>query len=89
MRILLVGEIYRGAFGDLIYNNLVRLGIETEKINTHDFFKTSFANRVLNKFLKIPHYFGPGVKKLNKMVLKLTLTAWIFPITPSQKLKKT
>ena len=71
MRFLVVGENFKGAFGELIYNNLVRLGIETEKINTGDFFKLSFINRVLNKFLKVPHYFGCGVRKLNKIILEL------------------
>lgn len=70
MRFLLVGEYFKGAYGELIYNNLARLGNEAEKINTSDFFKLSFINRVCNKFLKTNHYFGRGVKKLNKVILE-------------------
>lgn len=70
MRILLVGEIYKGAYSELLYNNFVKLGIETEVINTHNLFKTSLINRVLNKFLKTPHYFGFGVRNINKIVLE-------------------
>lgn len=70
MKILLVGEIYRGAFGELIYNNLIKLGIEAEIVNTHNSFKTSFINKVLNKFLKTPHYFGLGVRNVNKIILE-------------------
>lgn len=70
MKILLVGEIYKGAFGELIHHNLVKLGVDTEIINTCDLFKTSFVNRVLNKFLKTSHYFGFGVRNINKIVLE-------------------
>ena len=74
MKILLVGENFRGAPLESIYNNLVRLGIGTEMINTHDFYKISFINRVLNKFLKTPHFFGFGVRKINKIVLEKAST---------------
>lgn len=70
MKILLVGEIYRGTFDELIYNNLIKLGVETEIINIRNLFKTSLVNRVLNKFLKTPHYFGFGVRNANKIVLE-------------------
>lgn len=53
-----------------ICNNLLKLGVDTEIINTGAFFRTSLANRVFNKFLTTPHYFGAGVKKINKIVLK-------------------
>lgn len=69
MRILLVGTIYRGAFDNLIYNNLIKLGVETEIVDMHNLFMTSFLNRILNKFLKTPHYFGSGIRDINKMVL--------------------
>ncbi|MBI5079276.1 glycosyltransferase [Candidatus Wolfebacteria bacterium] len=69
MKILLVGENFRGAALESIYNNLLRLGIETEIVSTNVFFKTSLANRILNKFLKIPRYFGIGIFKINKIVL--------------------
>ncbi len=52
MRILLVGGIYGSAYGELIYKNLIKSGVETEIIDTHNLFRTSFINRVLNKFLK-------------------------------------
>ncbi len=70
MKVLLVGENSRGAAPELIYNNLIKLGVDAEIININDFFRTSFLNRILNKLLKIPHYFGPGVKKINEIVLK-------------------
>lgn len=70
MKILLVGENARGYALGSIYANLIKLGAEAEMLNTHDYFKTSFANRVLNRFLKTPHYFGSGVKKINKLVLE-------------------
>lgn len=73
MKILLIGENFRGATLELIYNNFIKLGIEAEIINTHDFFKTSFLNRVFNKFLKTPHYFGTEVKKVNEAVLECAL----------------
>lgn len=73
MKILLIGENSKGAFSDLIYNNLIKLGIETKIINTHVFFKISLRNRVLNKFLKTPYYFGSGVRKLNKVILENAL----------------
>ncbi len=73
MKILLVGENFRGAVLESIYNNLIKLGVSAEMINTHDFFKVSFLNRVLNKLLRVPHYFGPGVKKINEIVLRRTL----------------
>lgn len=85
MKILLVGENFRGMLLESIYRNLLRLGVETETVNTHDLFKTSFANRVLNKFLKTPHYFGLGVKKINQIVLERVLTGrfdFIFFIKP-------
>ncbi len=86
MKILLVGENYRGAYSELIYNNLVKLGIKTEKINTGDFFKLSFINRVFNKFFKTPHYFGYGVRNLNKVVLERASSGnfdFIFFIKPT------
>lgn len=70
MKILLVGEFYKGAYNDLIYNNLIKLGIETEKINTGEFFKPSFLNRILNKFLKTHHYFGRGIRNINKVIIE-------------------
>jgi len=70
MKILLVGESFRGAALESIYNNLLRFGVEAEMINTHAFFETSFLNRVLNKFLKTPHYFGREVKEVNKAILQ-------------------
>lgn len=86
MKILLVGEIYKGSYGELIYNNFLKLGIETEKINTGEFFRLSLVNRIFNKFLKTPHYFGFGVKKINKVVLEISLKGdfdFIFFIKPT------
>jgi len=71
MKILLVGENFRGSAEESIYNNLIRLkDVEAEIFSTRELFKTSFINRVLNKFLKTPHYFGKGVKEVNKAVLQ-------------------
>ncbi|MEK9154594.1 MAG: glycosyltransferase [Patescibacteria group bacterium] len=70
MKILLVGENYNGTALESIYNNLIKLNIDTEVLNTHELFRASFTNRVLNKFLKVPYYYGRGVKNINKIVLK-------------------
>ena len=67
MKILLVGEIGPGGAVPLIHKNLLRLGVETELINTHENFAVSFWNRVLNKFLQTSCYFGSGIKKLNNL----------------------
>lgn len=68
MKILLVGENLRGTVLELMQKNLIELGNEVELINTNLFFKTSFLNRIINKLLKTPHYFGAGIYKLNRFV---------------------
>jgi len=70
MKILLVSEIDRGGAGGLIEKNLSSLGVDVVTVNSRDFFKTSFPNRVFNKFLKTPHYLGKGIKSLNKTIIQ-------------------
>lgn len=85
MKILLIGEFFRGAFVEIIHDNFIKHGVEVEKINTHDFFKLSLLNRIINKFLKTPHYFGLGVKKLNKIISEKALSEkfdFVFFIKP-------
>lgn len=69
MKILLVGEDCLG-WPMLILNAFQKLGIEADFINTHKYFKTSFINRVVNKLLPTPYYFGRGVRKVNKAVIE-------------------
>ncbi|MGC9603054.1 MAG: glycosyltransferase [Minisyncoccia bacterium] len=70
IKILIVGEVSLCAPTRLVYDDLLKLGNEPELIDTLKFFKVSLLNRVVNKFLKTPHYFGPGVKKLNRFIIE-------------------
>ena len=69
MKILLVGEDCLG-WPMLILNAFKKMGIEADFINTHKYFKTTLINRVVNRLLPTPYYFGRGVRAVNKIVLE-------------------
>lgn len=70
MKVLLAGIIKKGNSEDFIFNAFKQLNIEVHLVNYDEYFKYSFFNKVLNKFIKTPYYFG--VKLLNKRLIEKT-----------------
>lgn len=68
MKILLVGEMGPGSSVGFMYKNLAAQGVETELIDTHRYFAVSSLNKIINKFLPAPYFFGRAVGDLNALV---------------------
>jgi len=69
MRILLVGEFWKGSASFFTERAFLELGIEVKTINTGDFFSITFINRVINKFRRTPVYLGTA--SLNSHILSI------------------
>ncbi len=60
----------------LIYDNLLKLGVDVQLVNTNQYFTPSLFNRVMSRFfiasglLPTPIYFGSGIKKLNNIIVE-------------------
>ncbi|PIR87911.1 MAG: hypothetical protein COU10_02030 [Candidatus Harrisonbacteria bacterium CG10_big_fil_rev_8_21_14_0_10_45_28] len=70
MKILIGGDIAQGGTIGFCVDAFKAIGVEAELFNYREHFRISFLNKALNKFRKIPHYFG--VSGLNKKLLEKT-----------------
>ncbi len=70
MKVLIGGQIEKGGTVNFCVKAFRTLGVEVVVVNYNEYFHLSFVNRVVNKFLKTPWYFGVGV--LNSVLIEKT-----------------
>lgn len=70
MKVLFGGEIKKDNTDNFVFNAFKQLKIEVELVDSSEYFKISFLNRVINKFRKTPYYFG--VKSFNERLIEKT-----------------
>lgn len=75
MRVLLVGQFTGYHAENSIFKALRELGVEADIVNADDYYRISFINRVLNKFLRefhgAPFYVGVGA--FNAAILRKSI----------------
>ncbi len=68
MKVLIIGRKTTGNTSAISFKAFQELGISTELLCSDDYFSESLANRIFNKFRRVPKYWG--IEPFNEAVVK-------------------